>query len=227
MRKDVRKGSAGREDAAQSRPHDLLMEGRAREEDVPLWRIYERVAACLEVETAGMDVSVTSNASLVGSISCTARQIDILVDARWETSTERRIIFDAKRRKRKLTVQDVDAFVGLMSDVGASRGVLVCTNGWTEAAEARAVEAIELQTDDGRGGGRGRSLGDGDVPSLSNAQSQGERRDLLGRAVSAASWRLGDGFHWEVRRVQEFRILVLGLWREGGGSGWGGARMRL
>ena len=121
------------------------MEGGDREENVPLWRIYERVAACFEVETAGMDVSVTPNASLVGSISGAARQIDILVDARWETGTERRIVFDAKRRRRKLTVQDVDAFVGLMSDVRAGRGVLVCTDGWTEAAETRAAEAIELR----------------------------------------------------------------------------------
>ena len=99
-----------------------------RGEDVPAWRVYERVLACFEVETAGMDVSVTPNASLVGSVSGTPRQIDVLVDARWETGTQRRIVFDAKRRGRKLTVQDVDAFVGFMSDVRAGRGVLVCTN---------------------------------------------------------------------------------------------------
>ena len=121
------------------------MAGGKRGEDVPAWRVYERVLACFEVETAGMDVSVTPNASLVGSVSGAPRQIDVLVDARWETGTQRRIVFDAKRRGRKLTVQDVDAFVGFMSDVRAGRGVLVCTNGWTAAAKRRAAETIKLR----------------------------------------------------------------------------------
>ena len=126
----------------------MLTEGATRADwskGEPAWRVYERVVACFEVETAGMDASVTPNASLVGSISAVPRQIDVLVDARWERGTERRIVFDAKWRGRKLTVQDVDAFVGLMLDVRATRGVLVCTNGWTEAAENRAAEVIELR----------------------------------------------------------------------------------
>jgi hypothetical protein len=36
---------------------------------VPLWKIYERVVASFEVETAAMDASITPNASLIGSIS--------------------------------------------------------------------------------------------------------------------------------------------------------------
>ena len=112
---------------------------------VPDWRIYERIAACFEIEAAGMDTSVTPNAQLVGSISGVSRQIDILVDARWTEGQETRIIYDAKRRKRKLTVQDVDTFVGLMEDVRARRGVLICTNGWTAAAKKRADETIDLR----------------------------------------------------------------------------------
>ena len=49
-----------------------------RSKGEPAWRVYERVAACYEVETAGMDASVTPNASLVGSISAVPRQIDVL-----------------------------------------------------------------------------------------------------------------------------------------------------
>ena len=92
-----------------------------------------------------MDTSVTPNAQLVGLISGVSRQIDILVDARWTEGQETRIIYDAKRRKRKLTVQDVDTFVGLMEDVRARRGVLICTNGWTAAAKKRADETIDLR----------------------------------------------------------------------------------
>ncbi|GGC12557.1 hypothetical protein GCM10011494_34220 [Novosphingobium endophyticum] len=113
--------------------------------DVPDWRIYERVAVCFEIDAIGMDVSVTPNARLLGSISGVKRQIDVLVDARWEEGIERRIIYDAKRRKRKVTVQDIEAFEGLMRDVRASRGVLVCASGWTKAAQARAEEKIEIR----------------------------------------------------------------------------------
>ena len=114
-------------------------------QDTPDWRIYERVAACFEIEAASMDVSVTPNASLFGAISGVRRQIDILIDARWDEGTERRIIFDAKRRKRKIDVKDVEMFEGLMRDVRASRGVIVCSNGWTKAARTRADEHIDIK----------------------------------------------------------------------------------
>jgi hypothetical protein len=109
------------------------------------WRVYERVAACFEIDAANMDVSVTPNASLVGSISGVKRQIDILVDARWEEGTSRRIIFDAKLRKRKLDVKDVESFEGMMCDVRASRGVLVCPSGATKAAIRRAEQNIDIR----------------------------------------------------------------------------------
>ncbi len=91
-----------------------------------------------------MDVSVTPNASLIGSISGVKRQIDILVDARWEEGVKRRIIYDAKRRKRKIDVKEVEAFEGMMRDVQASRGVIVCSGGWTQAAENRAAQRIDI-----------------------------------------------------------------------------------
>lgn len=92
-----------------------------------------------------MDVSVTPNASLIGAISGTKRQIDVLVDARWDNDVARRIIFDAKMRKRKLDVKDVESFEGMMRDVRASRGVLVCPNGATKAALRRAQQNIDIR----------------------------------------------------------------------------------
>jgi hypothetical protein len=77
------------------------------------------------LEAAGIDVSVTPNASLLGNFGGVQRQIDILVDARWEEGAARRIIFDAKLRKHKVDVKEVEAFEGMMRDVRASRGVLV------------------------------------------------------------------------------------------------------
>lgn len=113
--------------------------------DTPDWKIYERVVASFELESASMDASVTPNASLIGSISGVKRQIDVLIDARWSDDLERRIIFDAKRRKRKVDVKDVEAFEGLMRDVRASRGVLVCSNGHTKAALKRAQQYIDIR----------------------------------------------------------------------------------
>ncbi|MEX2642320.1 MAG: restriction endonuclease, partial [Acetobacterales bacterium] len=112
---------------------------------VPDWRTYERVAACFEVEAAGMDATVLPNASLLGRLSGVKRQIDILVDARWPDDQERRVIYDAKLRKRKIDVKDIEAFEGLMRDVGASRGVIVCSNGHTKAALARAQQIINIR----------------------------------------------------------------------------------
>ena len=109
------------------------------------WKVYERVAACFEVDGADMDVSVTPNASLIGAISGVRRQVDILVDARWEAGVGRRIIFDAKLRKRKLDVKDIESFEGMMRDVRASRGVLVCPNGATKAAIRRAQQNIDIR----------------------------------------------------------------------------------
>ena len=92
-----------------------------------------------------MDASVTPNASLMGSISGVKRQIDILVDARWDAGTERRIIFDAKLRSRKIDVKDVESFEGLMRDVRATRGVLVCSKGHSAAALKRAEQNIDIR----------------------------------------------------------------------------------
>ena len=111
----------------------------------PEWRIYERIAACFEIDSAGMEISVTPNASLKGSISGVKRQIDILVDARWESGTDRRIIFDAKLRKRRVDVKEVETFEGLMRDVRASRGVLICSSGYTKAALTRAEQRIDIR----------------------------------------------------------------------------------
>lgn len=88
-------------------------------------------------------ISVTPNASIIGSISGIKRQIDILVDSRWDQGTTRRIIYDAKRRRRKIDVKDVESFE--VKDVRANRGVLICSGGWTKAAERRSAQNIDIR----------------------------------------------------------------------------------
>jgi hypothetical protein len=107
--------------------------------------MYERLVAAFEADAADMGTSVTPNASLIGSISGAPRQIDVLVDARFEGDCKRRIVLDAKLRSRKVDVKDVESFEGMMRDVGASRGILVCTKGYTEAARRRADQFIDVR----------------------------------------------------------------------------------
>jgi hypothetical protein len=109
------------------------------------WLLYERCAAAFASEAYGGDgATVTPNASIVGTISKVRRQVDVLIDARWD-SAEGRIIIDAKRRSRKINIGDVDQFEGMMRDCAANRGVLVCSRGYTVGARRRAQDAISIE----------------------------------------------------------------------------------
>src|SRR5258706_16417254 len=87
------------------------------------WRAYERVVAAMQVENADVDMSITPNAHIIGAITKTPRQVDVLVDARWDSDFSRRIIVDAKFRNAKLDVNDVEAFEGMLRDCRAERGI--------------------------------------------------------------------------------------------------------
>jgi len=107
------------------------------------WRTYERFVASLCKPSD--DLTVTPNAKLIGAISGTPRQIDVLVDARFQEDASRRVIVDAKRWKKKVDVTDVEAFGAMMEDCRASRGILVCSAGFTAAAKRRAQDRIGLR----------------------------------------------------------------------------------
>lgn len=104
----------------------------------PEWQLYERLVAHLMADQASTELCVTPNAHIMGRISKRSRQIDVLLDLRHDPDNSRRIIVDAKRRTRKIGVTDVEAFRGLMEDVKATHGYLVCPAGHTSAAERRA-----------------------------------------------------------------------------------------
>lgn len=115
------------------------------EEGSPDWLLLERCAARFAVENlGGVDVTVMPNARVCGTISGRQRQVDVLVDARWSVAAESRIIIDAKNRKRKLNIKDVETFEGMMRDCSAPRGILVTPVGWTSAAARRAQDAITI-----------------------------------------------------------------------------------
>jgi hypothetical protein len=74
-----------------------------------------------------------------------SRQIDVLIESRHDTDNTRRIAVDAKRRKRKIDVTDVEALLGLMTDVNATHGYLMSPVGYTKAAEKRAQMAVSIR----------------------------------------------------------------------------------
>ncbi len=113
--------------------------------ETPAWLIYERCVATFAVEEfGGIETTITSNAKILGEISGQERQIDVLVDTRWDARTDGRIIIDAKEHADKIDINDVEAFEGMMRDCRAHHGVIVCTNGHTEGAERRAEDAITI-----------------------------------------------------------------------------------
>jgi hypothetical protein len=115
------------------------------EQPPPSWELYERMIARLIADQLTTDLCVTPNARIVGRISGRSRQVDVLIDSRHDTDNSRRIIVDAKKRRRKIDVRDVETFQGLMEDVGATHGYLICPSGHTKAAEKRAQMAVSIR----------------------------------------------------------------------------------
>jgi hypothetical protein len=111
----------------------------------PDWEIYERMIARMFADQVSTGFCVTPNARLIGRISKRSRQIDVLIDLRHDTDNSGRVIVDAKKKARKIDVKDVEEFRGLMEDVAATHGYLVCPNGYTKAAERRAQSAVSIR----------------------------------------------------------------------------------
>jgi hypothetical protein len=109
------------------------------------WRAYERLVASIIQDECDDSLTLIPNARIIGYISKRKRQIDILIDYRFNTDLKRRVIVDAKDRKRPIDIKEVESFEGLMRDVNATRGYLVCSNGYTKAALLRAQEHIGIR----------------------------------------------------------------------------------
>ncbi|MFZ2654044.1 MAG: restriction endonuclease [Victivallales bacterium] len=109
------------------------------------WRLYERFVSSMHSGESSIERTVIPNAKITGCISGVERQIDLLIDARFQEDISRRIIIDAKLRRRKIDVKDVESFEGMMKDCRAHRGILVCSSGYTPAALRRTQEAITIK----------------------------------------------------------------------------------
>jgi len=104
------------------------------------WRSYESyVAGILSRRFVG--TKVTCDVRIKGRKSGIARQIDILVE------TARPLVIDCKCYGRKVDVKHVEAFLGMLDDLGVRTGILITTKGYTSGALARAEgePGIDLQ----------------------------------------------------------------------------------
>jgi hypothetical protein len=68
----------------------------------PDWQLYERLIAKLMFQQISTSYCVMPNANIVGSISGIKRQIDVLIDYRFDMENRNRIIIDAKKYQEKL-----------------------------------------------------------------------------------------------------------------------------
>jgi hypothetical protein len=109
----------------------------------PDWQKLELLVASIQRQLAP-GATVTHNAKVVGKLSETSRQVDVLVEQ--SIGQYRiRIALDCKDYKTPVDVKAVEEFHGLMVDIGAHRGALVCPAGFTKSAKKRAKKLeVEL-----------------------------------------------------------------------------------
>lgn len=103
---------------------------------VPDWKELEYLVAMIQKQLSP-DASVQHNVLLDGIDSETKRQIDVLVEQNIGQYTMR-IVIDCKDYSKPVNVKGVEEFHGLVQDVRAHRGALVCPSGFTKSALKRA-----------------------------------------------------------------------------------------
>lgn len=102
----------------------------------PEWQQLELLVAAIQRELSP-GATVSHNVRLPGIHSETDRQIDVLVEQNIG-QYPMRIVLDCKDYKTPVDLKGIEEFEGLVRDVGAHKGALVCPAGFTQAAKRRA-----------------------------------------------------------------------------------------
>lgn len=106
------------------------------DKEEPVWRELEYLVVMIQKQLSP-DASVQHNVMLDGIDSETKRQIDVLVEQNIGQYTMR-IVIDCKDYSKPVDVKGIEEFHGLVQDVRAHKGALVCPSGFTKAALKRA-----------------------------------------------------------------------------------------
>ena len=104
------------------------MSNDSRDLEVLVAKIQEQLAPGAEV---------IHNARMKSRSSGKTRQIDVLVRQRLG-QYEMNIVLECKDYSRPVDIKGVEAFHGLLEDVGANKGALVCPAGFSQGAKDRA-----------------------------------------------------------------------------------------
>jgi hypothetical protein len=107
------------------------------DEDVK-WRLYEKIVA--DTQEKYPDCRVIRDLKIKGVRSGVTRQIDVWVTGE-VAGHEIKLAIECKLYKTKLDIKSVDGFIGFLEDVGADKGVLITTTGFTTGAQRRARAA--------------------------------------------------------------------------------------
>lgn len=116
----------------------------------PEWRRYEQQIHDRLVKAAGGDdkAEVTFDKHLPGRYSEKMRQIDVYVVGSFAGHVGRgEMAVDCKCFSRKVNVKDIEAFIGLVEDVGTDFGLMVTTRGYSDAARKRASAVRGVQVE--------------------------------------------------------------------------------
>lgn len=105
------------------------------------FREYENGVADVLAAVVGEAGVVRRNVRLASGSGGRRRQIDVVVEGNIFGVTDGRLIADCKRWKKVIDKADVEAFIGLVEDVGADMGILVSAAGASDGAAGRARTA--------------------------------------------------------------------------------------
>jgi hypothetical protein len=109
---------------------------KATTDNKPDWKELEYLVAMIQKQLSP-DACVQHNVMLDGVDSETKRQIDVLVEQNIGQYTMQ-IVIDCKDYSKPVDVKGVEEFHGLVQDVRAHKGALVCPSGFTKSALRRA-----------------------------------------------------------------------------------------
>jgi tetratricopeptide (TPR) repeat protein len=100
------------------------------------WQEYQEAVGELYIQMEGIG-NVKKNITLPDKITGQPRQVDVWLEI--ETKNHKLgVLIDAKYRKHKIDVKDVEEVMSLANAVGANKSVLIASIGWTEPAKIKA-----------------------------------------------------------------------------------------
>jgi hypothetical protein len=82
------------------------------------------------------NVKVTHNHKIKGKLSGRSRQIDVFLEGIYE-GKQQTVVIDTKNYNKKIDIKHIEAFIGMVKDIGANKGIIITSIGFTKSAIKR------------------------------------------------------------------------------------------